>query len=113
MDAASRCATSKCGAGTPTCASTMPGCASAIPKPGGAILRRARQADPPPLTFYVVLLFAALWAGAQNALAGGGSFITLAALLYSGIDSRAANITSTVALFPGQLASGWLGRELV
>ena len=65
------------------------------------------------MTVYLVLFLAALWAGAQNALAGGGSFVTLAALLYSGIDARAANITSTVALFPGQLASGWVGRELV
>ncbi|HKM64616.1 MAG TPA: sulfite exporter TauE/SafE family protein [Acidisphaera sp.] len=65
------------------------------------------------MAVYLVLFLAALWAGAQNALAGGGSFVTLAALLYSGIDARAANITSTVALFPGQLASGWLGRELV
>lgn len=60
------------------------------------------------------LLFAAgLWAGAQNALAGGGSFITLPALILSGLDPRLANITSTVALFPGQLTTGWAGRSLV
>ena len=53
------------------------------------------------------LLFATgLWAGAQNALAGGGSFITLPVLILSGLDPRAANITSTVALFPGQLSAG-------
>jgi uncharacterized protein len=65
------------------------------------------------LTVYLVLFLTALWAGTQNALAGGGSFITLAALLYSGMDARAANITSTVALFPGQVMSGWVGREMV
>ena len=60
------------------------------------------------------LLFAAgLWAGAQNALAGGGSFITLPALILSGLDPRLANITSTVALFPGQVTTGWAGRSLV
>ena len=49
---------------------------------------------------YLVLFAAALWAGVQNALAGGGSFITLPALMLTGMDARAANITSTVALFP-------------
>lgn len=62
----------------------------------------------------LLLLFAAgLWAGAQNALAGGGSFVTLPALILSGLDPRAANITSTVALFPGQMTTGWAGRSLV
>ena len=60
------------------------------------------------------LLFAAgLWAGAQNALAGGGSFITLPALIASGLDPKLANITSTIALFPGQITTGWAGRSLV
>ena len=61
----------------------------------------------------VILFFASLWAGAQNALAGGGSFITLPSLMFTGMDARAANITSSVALFPGQLATGWTGRTLV
>ncbi len=53
------------------------------------------------------MLFATgLWAGVQNALAGGGSFVTLPVLMLSGLDPRAANITSTVALFPGQASSG-------
>jgi len=62
---------------------------------------------------YAVLLVAGLWAGLQNALAGGGSFVTLPALIFSGMSPLAANITSTVALFPGQLTSGWAGRSLV
>src|SRR6478736_2776738 len=61
----------------------------------------------------VVLFVAAVWAGAQNQLAGGGSFITLPSLMLTGMDARAANITSTVALFPGQLATGWTGRKSV
>jgi uncharacterized membrane protein YfcA len=60
-----------------------------------------------------VLFIAAVWAGAQNALAGGGSFVTLAALLFTGLDARAANITSTIALFPGQATTGYLGRALL
>jgi uncharacterized protein len=62
---------------------------------------------------FVLLLLAGLWAGAQNALAGGGSFITLPALILAGLDPRAANITSTVALFPGQVTTGLAGRALV
>ena len=62
----------------------------------------------------IALLFAAgVWAGAQNALAGGGSFVTLPALILTGLDPRLANITSTVALFPGQVTTGWAGRSLV
>ncbi len=57
-----------------------------------------------------LLFFAALWAGAQNALAGGGSFITLPALILTGLDPRAANIASTVALFPAQIVTGLTGR---
>ena len=61
----------------------------------------------------LALALAGLWAGAQNALAGGGSFVTLPVLLLAGIDPRAANITSTVALFPGQVAAGYAGRANV
>jgi uncharacterized membrane protein YfcA len=61
---------------------------------------------------YVILFLAALWAGTQNALAGGGSFITLPALMLTGLDARAANIASTIALFPGQVTTGLVGRKL-
>ncbi len=62
----------------------------------------------------VTLLFiASLWAGVQNALAGGGSFITLPSLMLTGMDARAANMTSTIALFPAQIAMGWTGRKNV
>lgn len=64
-------------------------------------------------TSLVVLFVASLLAGAQNALAGGGSFVTLPALLLVGLDPRAANVTSTVALFPGQMLSGLAGRRFV
>src|SRR5512140_2350485 len=61
----------------------------------------------------VLIFFAGLWAGLQNALAGGGSFITLPVLILSGMTPLAANITSTVALFPAQVTSGLAGRRLV
>ncbi len=60
-----------------------------------------------------LIFIAGIWAGLQNALAGGGSFITLPVLIFSGMSPLAANITSTVALFPGQLTSGYAGRKLV
>jgi uncharacterized membrane protein YfcA len=62
---------------------------------------------------YVFLVVAAFAAGVQNALAGGGSFLTFPALLVFGMGARAANITSTVALFPGQIATGLAGRSHV
>ena len=62
---------------------------------------------------YLLLAGTALIAGTQNALAGGGSFITFPALLFFGMGARAANITSTVALFPGQVATGFAGRSHV
>ena len=64
-------------------------------------------------SLFALLIVAALIAGAQNALAGGGSFITFPALLLFGMGARAANITSTVALFPGQIATGIAGRHHV
>jgi uncharacterized membrane protein YfcA len=62
---------------------------------------------------YVVLAAIGFVAGVQNALAGGGSFLTFPALLFFGMGARAANITSTLALFPGQVATGWAGRGQV
>src|SRR3954468_2693744 len=61
----------------------------------------------------VILFVAAVWAGAQNQLAGGGSFLTLPSLMLIGMDARAANITSTIALFPGQITGGLVARHLV
>lgn len=65
----------------------------------------------PQVLHYALLFVGAAWAGTQNQLAGGGSFITLPALMLTGMDARAANITSTVALFPGQVTGGWIGRR--
>jgi uncharacterized protein len=57
------------------------------------------------------LLGAGLLAGAMNALAGGGSFVTLPALIAAGLPSVVANASSTVALYPGGLASAWTYHE--
>src|SRR5689334_17373130 len=50
-------------------------------------------------------------AGGMNALAGGGSFVVLSVLIGGGMPSVAANATSTIALYPGGLASAWVYRD--
>ena len=47
----------------------------------------------------VILFLVAVWAGIQNALAGGGTFLTLPALMLTDMSALAANITSTIARF--------------
>lgn len=49
--------------------------------------------------------------GAMNALAGGGTFATLPALIALGLPANAANATSNVALLPGAAASAWAYRD--
>ena len=58
----------------------------------------------PPL---LSLFGAGMLAGGMNALAGGGSFVTLPALIAAGVPSVEANASSTVALWPGGAASAW------
>ena len=49
--------------------------------------------------------------GAMNALAGGGTFATLPALLAAGLPANVANATSNVALLPGAATSAWAFRD--
>lgn len=49
--------------------------------------------------------------GAMNALAGGGTFATLPALLALGLPANLANATSNVALLPGAAASAASFRD--
>ncbi|QIL81946.1 sulfite exporter TauE/SafE family protein [Diaphorobacter sp. HDW4A] len=58
-----------------------------------------------------LLLAAAFVAGALNSVAGGGSFLTLPALVFTGVPPVVANATGTVALFPGYVAGAWGFRE--
>jgi uncharacterized protein len=51
------------------------------------------------------LFLAAVVGGTLNAVAGGGSFVTFPALLLTGVLPKSANATSTVALWPGSVAS--------
>ena len=51
------------------------------------------------------LFLAALVAGAINSVAGGGSFISFPALLFTRILPISANATNTAAMWPGTIAS--------
>jgi uncharacterized membrane protein YfcA len=51
------------------------------------------------------LVVASFLAGALNAMAGGGSFLSFPALLGVGVPPIQANATNTVALWPGQFTS--------
>lgn len=49
--------------------------------------------------------------GAMNALAGGGTFATLPALIALGLPANIANATSNIALLPGAGTSAWAYRH--
>jgi uncharacterized protein len=53
----------------------------------------------------IFLFFAAVIAGTINSVAGGGSFVSFPALLFTGIAPIAANATNTAAVWPGTVAS--------
>ncbi len=53
----------------------------------------------------LLLAAAAFAAGVLNAIAGGGSFLTLPALLFAGVPPISANATSALAVSPGYLGS--------
>jgi uncharacterized protein len=54
---------------------------------------------------HVFLFCAALIAGLLNSVAGGGSFVSFPALLFTGMPAIAANATNTAAVWPGTVAS--------
>ena len=58
----------------------------------------------------LLLVVAGLLAGALNAVAGGGSFFTLPALVALGLPPLMANASGTAALLPGYIASAWRFR---
>jgi uncharacterized protein len=62
---------------------------------------------------WCLLVGAAFLAGGLNAIAGGGTFLTFPALVFTGTTPLAANATSTVALWPGSVASAWGYRSVM
>jgi uncharacterized membrane protein YfcA len=59
----------------------------------------------------VALLGAGVGAGIVNAVAGGGSLITFPTLLALGLNPVAANVTNSIAVTPGYLASVYGSRH--
>ncbi|MGP0058951.1 MAG: sulfite exporter TauE/SafE family protein [Beijerinckiaceae bacterium] len=59
----------------------------------------------------VIIAIAGFAAGFINALAGGGSFLTLPALIAAGIPPVDSNASSTVGLFPAQVAMAFASRK--
>jgi len=60
---------------------------------------------------YLIIPLVSFLAGMTNAIAGGGTFFTFPALTgLAGLTERAANITSTIGLWPGAAASVWSAR---
>lgn len=59
----------------------------------------------------LTVFVAGLVAGAMNAAAGGGSFVSVPALIYVGVPSVSANMSSTIALYPGSITSAWAYRK--
>ncbi|GGO64430.1 sulfite exporter TauE/SafE family protein [Bowmanella pacifica] len=60
---------------------------------------------------WIVVLLAGFFGGLLNAVAGGGSFLTLPALIFAGLPAVSANATGTAALLPGYIASAWRFRR--
>lgn len=63
------------------------------------------------MTDLLLLALAGLVGGAMNALAGGGTFATLPALIAVGLPANIANATSNVALLPGAATSAYAFRR--
>lgn len=61
------------------------------------------------MTMFDVFLLAGagLAAGLLNAVAGGGTFLSLPALIYVGVPPVSANATATLTALPGYMSSAW------
>ncbi|HEY1405412.1 MAG TPA: sulfite exporter TauE/SafE family protein [Spirochaetota bacterium] len=60
---------------------------------------------------YILLFAAALFAGAVNSVAGGGSLISFPMLIALGVSPIQANATNTAAVWPGSLSSALAYRK--
>ncbi|CAN0585615.1 unnamed protein product, partial [Ectocarpus sp. 12 AP-2014] len=58
-----------------------------------------------------VIVAAGFLCGALNAVAGGGTFVSLPVLIWLGIPPVVANATATTMAVPGYLASVWAYRH--
>jgi uncharacterized protein len=81
------------------------------PRQSAAIIVAAKQEQALEPEQFITMMIVGACAAVVNAVAGGGPILTIGALSLFGVDPRIASLTSTVALSPGQLAAGWLGRD--
>jgi hypothetical protein len=63
------------------------------------------------MTDFLIIVLAGFLAGAVNAVAGGGTFITFPALVFLGVPTIAANASATLAALPGYIGSAWAFRH--
>ena len=61
----------------------------------------------------IELVLVGVAAGALNSAGGGGTFVSLPALVAAGLSPVTANAASTVALLPGALSGAWAYRREV
>jgi hypothetical protein len=59
----------------------------------------------------LIIAGAGMIGGMMNAMAGGGTMVTFPALMWTGLSPMVANMTSTVALFPGMPVGIWAFRS--
>lgn len=61
------------------------------------------------MTLFEIFLLAGAGfaAGLLNAVAGGGTFLSLPALIYVGVAPVSANATATLTALPGYISSAW------
>jgi uncharacterized membrane protein YfcA len=52
-----------------------------------------------PISHIILLFCASLFAGALNSVAGGGSFFSFPALLFTGVPPIVANATNTIGVW--------------
>ncbi|WP_394822380.1 sulfite exporter TauE/SafE family protein [Pendulispora albinea] len=64
-----------------------------------------------PLHHHLFLFTVAVFAGALNTVAGGGSFLTFPALMFVGIAPVAANATNALAIWPAGVAGAFAYRR--
>jgi uncharacterized membrane protein YfcA len=68
---------------------------------------------PGPVVHALVVFLAGGVAGGINSVAGGGTLLAFPTLIWLGLPSVSANMTSTIALWPGSLGGVWgFRREL-
>ncbi len=61
--------------------------------------------------YIFTVMAAAFVAGAINSIAGGGTLVSFPALLGIGLTGQQANVTSTIALWPGSIGGFWGHRQ--